>query len=87
MQLKVIAGFRLKLFHIYAFRVSCIMSLTEGERERLNTLARGNVTFLDAEAREVFDELVDDAILGLAFEVHRYFETGNYIRGTFLFLP
>ena len=47
------------------------MSLTEGERERLNALARGNVTFIDAEAREVFDELVDDAILGLAFEVHR----------------
>ena len=47
------------------------MALTEGERERLNSLARGNVTILDAEAREVFDELVDDAILGLAFEVHR----------------
>ena len=47
------------------------MSLTEGEREKLNALARGNITYVDAEAREVFDELVDDAILGLAFEVHR----------------
>ena len=47
------------------------MSLTEGEQERLNALARGNVALLDAEASEVFDELVDDAILGLAFEVHR----------------
>ena len=57
------------------------MSLTEGERERLNVLARGNVTYLDAEAREVFDELVDDAILGLAFEVHRSVKTGAYLLG------
>ena len=57
------------------------MSLTEGVRERLNVLARGNVTYLDAEAREVFDELVDDAILGLAFEVHRSVKTGAYLLG------
>lgn len=57
------------------------MSLTEGERERLNALSRGNVTYLDAEAREVFDELVDDAILGLAFEVHRTVKTGAYLLG------
>ena len=59
------------------------MSLTEGERERINALARGNVTHLDAEAREVFDELVDDAILGLAFEVHRSVKTGAYLLGEF----
>lgn len=57
------------------------MSLTEGERERINALARGNVTLLDAEAREVFDELIDDAILGLAFEVHRSVKTGAYLLG------
>ena len=57
------------------------MSLTEGERERINALARGNVTLLDSEAREVFDELVDDAILGLAFEVHRSVKTGAYLLG------
>ena len=59
------------------------MSLTEGERERINALARGNVTLLDAEAKEVFDELVDDAILGLAFEVHRSVKTGAYLLGEF----
>lgn len=59
------------------------MSLTEGERERINALARGNVTLLDSEAREVFDELVDDAILGLAFEVHRSVKTGAYLLGEF----
>ena len=47
------------------------MSLTEGEQESLNALARGNVAYLEAEANEIFDELVDDAILGLAFELHR----------------
>ena len=55
------------------------MSLTEGEQERLNALARGNVSYLDAEAREIFDELVDDAILGLAFEIHRSVKTGTYL--------
>ena len=57
------------------------MSLTEGERERLNALARGNVSYLEAEARDIFDELVDDAIFGLAFEIHRSVKTGTYLLG------
>ena len=57
------------------------MVLTEREKLILNDLSNDNDKVLLEEAREVLDELIDDAILATAFEVHRSVRTGTHLLG------
>ena len=53
------------------------MALTEREKELLSSLARDE-ELLEKMALEVYEELVDDAVISLAFEIHRSIKTGLY---------
>ena len=53
------------------------MALTDREKELLSSLMR-DPQLMETAAKEVYDDLVDDAITALAFEIHWSIKTGLY---------
>jgi len=57
--------------------IAIMMSDANRERQLWSSLNR-NPSLLEAEANSILEQLIDDAILGQAFEIHRSIKTGLY---------